>query len=153
MNNCLWIQTGHEADKCYYLKSFRLKCPISALSICKRNAFHMEARILRYSNFGWQWFSAMPAQHNHLKILRPRSTPIAFGLIGLGCKPGNGIFKKLPGDFNMQSKRPPPAFHLHQNHLRHLWYGALPDHSMQYTAGDPTVKENAVLPSKRKLIK
>lgn len=93
MNNCLWIQTGHEADKCYYSKSFRLKCPISALSICKRNGFHMEARILRYSNFGWQWFSAMPAQHNHLKILRPRSTPIAFGLIGLGCKPGNGIFK------------------------------------------------------------
>lgn len=50
-------------------------------------------KLPRYSNFGWQWFSAMPAQDNHLKFLRRRSTPIAFGLIGLGCKPGSGIFR------------------------------------------------------------
>lgn len=43
VNNCPNIQTGHMAGKCYSLKSLRLKCTKSPLSICKRAAFHIEA--------------------------------------------------------------------------------------------------------------
>ena len=47
VNNCLHTYIGHVADKYYYLKSFRLKCPISAFPICKRVVFYIEARIPR----------------------------------------------------------------------------------------------------------
>lgn len=91
-------------------------------------------------------------QCNHLKILRLRSTPKVLDLIGLGCNPDNGIYKSSQVILVCsQGCRPCLSSTLESPEALVVW--CPPRSYMQKIAEASTLKENTVLPSKRKFYK